>query len=292
LTRQAGEAVAAATPDPHLRETTLRRALKLLARMDWQRPPPALAQQLHRLIRDLTRNPDPYAALKQYVDQLAARLDSVWHHRFMESFPPFEAAVRMAIVGNQLDAASKAQVQEPALQAAFERALTTPLVGSITELEEAIRNAQSILYLTDNAGEIVFDRWLLAELPLGRFSVAVRGAPVLNDATLADAEAAELGDFCDLMSNGSDAPGTLLPDCSFEFRQRFADADLVLSKGQGNYESLDGIDKHIVFLFQVKCDVVSAALGCPRGSAVILHQHPASVNRRSTAPTSTAPVVP
>lgn len=272
LARQAHEAVVAATTDTPLRKAALRRALQFLACMDWHLSPPALAQQIHRLIRDMTHNPDPYAAMKEQLNQRAAHLDVTWHRRFAEAFPPFEAAVRMAIVGNLLDAGAKTQLGEDDMLAAFECALAAPLVGSVAELADAINKAESILYLADNAGEIVFDRWLLAQLPLGKFTVAVRGAPVLNDATLADAEEAGLGDFGDLISNGSDAPGTLLHDCSSEFRDRFAGSDLILAKGQGNYESLVGADKHIFFLFKVKCAVVSEALGCPSGSLVILHQ--------------------
>jgi hypothetical protein len=149
--------------------------------------------------------------------------------------------------------------------------LTAPLCGSISALATAIRGARSILYLVDNAGEIVFDRDLLAQLPLGSFTVAVRGRPVLNDATLADAQAVGLTDLGDVIGNGSDAPGTILTDCSAEFRQLFAAADLIIAKGQGNYETLAGANRPIFFLLKIKCDVLSRALGQPRGS-LVLHQ--------------------
>ena len=122
----------------------------------------------------------------------------------------------------------------------------------------------------------------------GRFTVVVRGAPVLNDATLADARRAELDDFCEVISNGSDAPGTLVTDCSEEFRGRFEEADLIIAKGQGNYESLAGADKNIFFLFTIKCPVVSRALGAPVGSLMLRHQQPAragppAIGRQTTS---------
>jgi damage-control phosphatase, subfamily I len=234
---------------------------------------------MHRLIRGVAHNSDPYAAVKEQLNHRAARLDPIWHRRLLELFPSFEAAVRLAIVGNLLDVGAKTQLGENDLLAAFERTLTAPLVGSVTGLADAIHEARQILFLADNAGEIIFDRWLLAQLPLGKFTLVVRGAPVLNDATVADAEWAELGDFCDIISNGSDAPGTLLMDCSAEFRDRFAASDLILAKGQGNYESLAGSNKHIFFLFTVKCAVVGDALGCSCGSLVIHHQQPVALGK-------------
>ncbi|HHY85122.1 MAG TPA: DUF89 family protein, partial [Verrucomicrobia bacterium] len=187
-------------------------------------------------------------------------------------FSRLEAAVRLAIAGNLLDVAAKAQLGDDTVQAAFGTALSAPLLGSIAEFSEAIQNARHILYLADNAGEIVFDRDLLAQLPLGNFAVVVRGAPVLNDATLADAQRAGLAEFCELATNGSDAPGTLLEDCSPDFRARFEAADLIIAKGQGNYESLVGTDKHIFFLLKVKCPVLAESLQCPCGSLVLHHQ--------------------
>jgi hypothetical protein len=272
LARQAREAVEAATPDASAREAVLRQALELLACLDWQLSPPALAHQVHRLIRDLTHNPDPYTAIKERLNHRAEQIYPVWHRRFRERFSPLEAAVRLAIVGNLLDVGAKTQLNDDAVQAAFEDALTAPLLGSIAEFSEAIRSARHILYLADNAGEIVFDRDLLAQLPIGNFTVVVRGAPVLNDATMVDAERAGIDELGEVITNGSDAPGTLLETCSPEFRARFELADLIIAKGQGNYESLIGIDQHIFFLLKVKCAVLAESLQCPCGSLVLRQQ--------------------
>lgn len=276
MLRQAREAIAYTGVETEAGFQVLRRVLRLMSELDWTLPPPVLGQQVHRLIRQLTNNPDPYAAIKERMHQQAAGLYPKWHAIFRQAHSPLDAAVRMAIVGNLLDVGAKTQLDAPAVRAAFEDALSAPLRGSLDELADAIRAARSILYLADNAGEIWFDRDLLAQLPLGHCAVAVRGSPVLNDATLADAEQAGLPDFCEIIANGSDAPGTLLADCSSSFRERFAAADLIIAKGQGNYESLAGVDKHIFFLLKIKCDVLSQNLGWPRGSLVLHHQRPAS----------------
>lgn len=279
LLRQAREAITYAGVETEAGFVVLREVLQLMAQLDWTLPPPALAQAVHRLIRELTGNTDPYAAVKQDMNRRAAELYPTWHRLFRKAHPPLEAAVRLAIVGNLLDVGAKTQLDAAAVRTAFQDALTAPLRGSVEEFAAAIRSARAILYLADNAGEIVFDRDLLAQLPVGNFTLAVRGRPVLNDATLADAESAGLADLCDLVANGSDAPGTILDDCSPTFREQFAAADLIIAKGQGNYESLAGTDKHIFLLLKIKCDVLSQELGWPRGSLVLHHQRPTALAR-------------
>ncbi len=275
MMRQAQEAIALTATDGESGAEALRSVLRFAARADWNLPPPVLAQQVHRLVRQLTGNSDPYAAVKTRWNQWAAKLYPVWHRRFREAYPPLEAAVRLAIVGNLLDVGTKMQLDDDAVLRAFEDALTAPLLGSVEELAAAIRSARSILYLADNAGEIVFDRDLLAQLPVGRFTLVVRGSPVLNDATLADAREAGMAEVCEILPNGSDAPGTVLEDCSPEFRARFEAADLVIAKGQGNYESLADTAKRIFFLLKVKCPVLGESLHRPCGSLVLHHQRQA-----------------
>ncbi len=272
LLRQSDEAIAASGASPECGAETRQSVSQLLDQLDRRLPPPALAQSVHRLIRQRTANPDPYAAIKGRLNQLARELYPVWRARFREVYPPFEAAVRLAIVGNLLDVGAKTEMTQSAVLAAFEEALQAPLLGSVDALQAAALAARHILYLADNAGEIVFDRDLVAQLPRGRCAVVVRGSAVLNDATLADAAEAGLTDLCEVLTNGSDAPGTLLEDCSPEFRRRFAEADVILAKGQGNYESLADASRSLFFLLKVKCAVLSRALGCPRGSLVLRHQ--------------------
>lgn len=279
MLRQAKEAIALTGIESGAGFTVVRQVLRLMSELDWTLPPPVIAQGVHRMIRDLTRNPDPYARMKERMNRRAAEEYPEWHQRFRAAYPPLEAAIRLAIVGNLLDAGAKTQLNDEAVRGAFESALSAPLLGSIPEFAQAVQDAKSILYLADNAGEIIFDRDLLAQLPLGKFTVAVRGGAVLNDATLADAEEAGLCDYCEIISNGSDAPGTVLDDCSAEFRERFEAADVIISKGQGNYETLAGAHKQIFFLLKIKCDVLSRALGLPAGSLILQNHKPTDLRR-------------
>ncbi len=217
LLRQAREAMALAAANGKTDPELLNAVERLVTTADGNLSPPALTQQMQRLIRQRIGDQDLYLAIKQRLNEMAAALYPEWHRRFVEIYPPLEAAVRLAIVGNLLDVGPKLRLDDDAVLSALEGALTQPLVGSLPEFAEAIRQARQILYLADNAGEIVFDRDLLAQLPPGKFTVVVRGGPVLNDATMADAQWAGLTDLYSVITNGSDAPGTVLDDCSPEF---------------------------------------------------------------------------
>ena len=272
LARQALDAVTEAVPDPARREPLLRRLLREIADGDWAGSPPALAQRLQRAIREALGDSDPYRAIKDRMNEMAVRLVPALRARIAAHPDPREAAVRVAIGGNLLDVGAKTQIAAEDLPAHLEAIWDQPLRGDVAGLFAAAERAQSILYLADNAGEIVFDRLLIEHLPAGKVAVAVRGAPVLNDATRADAETAGIPAVAPVIDNGSDAPGTILDDCSAEFRARYAAADLVIAKGQGNYETLAEEDKNLYFLFTVKCPLVAARVGEPVGRLVARRQ--------------------
>jgi uncharacterized protein with ATP-grasp and redox domains len=134
--------------------------------------------------------------------------------------------------------------------------------------------------LADNAGEIVFDRLLVDALPAGRVTVALRGLPVLNDATLDDACVASLDQVATVIENGSDAPGTVLSETSPAFQRIFQEADLILSKGQGNFETLSDTSANVYFLLTVKCSAIGEEIGAPVGTLVVTPVH--TLNRGAT----------
>jgi uncharacterized protein with ATP-grasp and redox domains len=133
-----------------------------------------------------------------------------------------------------------------------------PENGNVFLYRRAAAEADRILYLADNAGEIVFDRLLIEALGSRRITLSVRGSPVLNDATIEDAKTAGLYDMVDVIENGSDAPGTILEECNDELRKCYQKADLIIAKGQGNFETLSRETRNIYFLFKVKCAVIAS----------------------------------
>jgi uncharacterized protein with ATP-grasp and redox domains len=180
----------------------------------------------------------------------------------------FACAIRLAIAGNIIDFGPSHHFE---LMKTIDQVLNKkPAIDDTPSLKEDMGKASLILYLGDNTGETFFDRLLIEQMPRGNIYYAVRGAPVINDATSEDAYYAELDKVARIISNGSDAPGTILEDCSDEFRNIFDRADLVIAKGHGNYESLNEVEgKKIYFLLMVKCKIIGRDLGCQVGDFVV-----------------------
>lgn len=269
LVRQAEEAIDMTGVKPSAKEQLFRLLLQELAEADWSETPVFVAQRLHRKIRENTGNADPYRALKDEMNRTALALLPSLIQAIQKQPDPREAVVRLAIAGNLLDAGAKTRLEPGALAVRLQSLWHMPLIGNPDDLFQAADRASCILYLADNAGEIVFDRLLIEALPAEKITVAVRGVPIINDATLEDAEVAGIPEIAPVVANGSDAPGTLENQCSDEFRYWLDRADLVISKGQGNYECLSDTDRNTFFLLVVKCPMVSAEIGAPVGTLVV-----------------------
>jgi len=141
------------------------------------------------------------------------------------------------------------------------------------EFKTALSLVGKVLYLCDNAGEIVFDRILIEELQVNypiEITAAVRGGPGVNAVILEDARQVGLDQVCRVISNGFDAPGTIISDCSREFTDLYRSSDLIISKGQGNFETLWGENEDIFFLFKIKCDVVARHVKGEVGDTVLM----------------------
>jgi len=110
---------------------------------------------------------------------------------------------------------------------------------------------------------------LIEQLPAEKVTVVVKARPVINDATMEDAKVAGLTEIVEVIDNGSDVPGTILESCSQTFRNRFAKADLIIAKGQGNYETLSDVEKNIFFILKAKCSVIAKDLGCEVGEMIL-----------------------
>jgi len=268
--RQALDSARLATDDEQIHEQVVRETLRLAADLDMSQSPPAIGQKIHRLIRRLIGDNDPYHRIKEQFNNLALNLYPELEKRVMESEDPFATAVRLAIAGNIIDFGVKTSLAESDVEKTIEQSLTSHFDDNqIYEFKDAVTQAEKILYLADNAGEIVLDRLLIEQLPVERVTVVVKAEPVINDATMEDAKTAGLTNIMEVIDNGSDAPGTILETCSQAFRDRFEEADLVIAKGQGNYETLSDVDKNIFFVLKAKCPVIAQGLGCEVGEMIL-----------------------
>jgi uncharacterized protein with ATP-grasp and redox domains len=268
--RQVLDSVRMTTDDEQIQEKVLREALFLGSKMDLSQSPPAMAQKIHRFIREITGVKDPYLEVKNRFNKLALQMYPELKQRVETSVAPLETAVRLSIAGNIIDFGVNSVVEQSQVEKTIAESLTEPLdMEAMEEFREATSQAEDILYLGDNTGEIVFDRLLIEQLPYEKITFAVKGGPILNDATIEDAQIVGLTDIVNVIDNGSDAPGTILESCSEAFCRRFDKSDLIIAKGQGNYETLSDVDKNVFFMVQPKCKVLAEHLGCEIGSLVL-----------------------
>lgn len=188
-----------------------------------------------------------------------------------KSNDPFQMALRLAIAGNIIDYGPNHVFD---INRTLKRAKSIVLAIDDSEsLRQSISQAKMLLYLGDNAGEIVMDRIFLETINHANIYFAVRGSPIINDALIEDAELVGIDKIATVITNGDDAPGTILENTSTEFRDIFAQADLIISKGQGNYEGLNETEKNIYFILITKCDHVADHLGVKKGDFVVKQLH-------------------
>lgn len=268
--RQALNAARLATPDERIHAAVLREVLKAASVMDLDLCPPLMGQHIHRTIRAHVGSEDPYKQVKDRFNTDALSLYDELKAMIAAAADPFDTAARLAIAGNIIDFGVDTDVDPALVRKTITDVLSRPIIGSVADLEKAVRAAQNILYLGDNTGEIVFDRLFIEILPTERVTFAVRGKPIINDATLADAAATGMTDLVPVIENGTDVPGTVLEQCTETFRDAFEKADLIISKGQGNFETLSESSRPIFFLLKAKCPVVAAHIGCKVGDALIV----------------------
>jgi hypothetical protein len=228
----------------------------------------SFSRELYASLRKYSGNPDPYKEIKKTSNEFVLGLYPEMKKLVQESENPFETALRLAISGNIIDYAINDQFD---LMATIDKVLNSDFaINHSAALRAAIEKAETVLYLGDNCGEIVFDKLFIETIAHPNLIYAVRGAPVINDATMEDAQFVGMTKVARVISNGYDAPSTLIDHCSDEFLEIYNKADVIISKGQGNLEGLfESPNQHIFFLLMVKCKVVAERLGVKKGGFVV-----------------------
>jgi len=253
---------------PAKHEPTMRALLRFLAEVDFRQTPPELGRGMHRVIREAMENSDPYAEIKKFYNSEMLKHYPKFKKLVAESNNPFETALRLAIAGNIIDLGPNHAFE---IIPTIQRVLSSKFaINNSEQLQHDLNKAKSVLYLADNAGEIVLDRLFLETIQHPNVTFAVRGKPIINDVTLEDARSVGIDRLAQVISNGDDAPGTLLASTSPEFQKIFNEADLIISKGQGNLEGLVGSHRPIYFLLMIKCERVGQLLGVKKDDFVVL----------------------
>ncbi len=267
--RQATIALKLAGADQREQREVIHAVLDEIKKTDITKPPAWTTTFIHRKIREILKR-DPFEEVKSRYNRIGLTMYDSMKEFVHESKDPLWTATRIAIAGNIIDFGIFTSVD---IENTIKRALTERLsVDDYDRFKEEISKTDEILYLLDNAGEIVFDKILIEVLnAMGKRVISVvKGSPVLNDSTLKDAMETSLHEITTVIDNGSDAIGTILEFTSPQFRKVFHKAPLIISKGQGNFETLQKVDsKKIFFAFQIKCEVLSKETGLAKGSMLL-----------------------
>ena len=268
LQRQALEAARFVTKDLKVQEKILRHVITELENIDWTGTPPEMAQIVHQIVKEECNVNDPYINIKKEYNDIALSLYPKLKGIINKSKKPLLTAVRLAIAGNVIDFGANSQFDlKETISNVLEKEFA---LNDSDKLLEILRRSKSLLYLADNSGEIVIDK-LLIETILSKYEIdkiifGVKGAPIINDAMLKDAEYVGIDDLpeVELIKIGIGLPDTGLERNSAEFLNLLNSSDIVISKGQGNYEALS---KHrdIFFLLMAKCPVIADDLGVKIG---------------------------
>jgi len=244
--------------------------------------PPEMARIIYGLARTITQKDDPYKKIKEKSNKLALGVYGKLKNKVKHSPDSLLTAVELAIAGNIIDYGVKNSLS---VDKELEKILKEEnkaikkegkAIFDYQRFKRVLDGAKTILYLADNAGETVFDRVLIEEIRRidkdKDIIYAVKERPVINDALLKDALTCGIDKVARVISSGLDAPGTILTLCAKDFLKIYRSADMVISKGQGNFEALSRTKREVFFLFMAKCPVIAKDVGCEIGD-VILSYH-------------------
>ncbi|MCK4640933.1 MAG: DUF89 family protein [Candidatus Marinimicrobia bacterium] len=228
--------------------------------------PPETGMLIYQKISQITGNKDPFKKIKKENIDKALYLYPEMKKLVDRSNDKLLTAIKLAIAGNVIDfGVNRAfDIKEEIAETVNKKLV----LKDYEDFKDALGKAKEILYIGDNAGEAVFDKILIEQLKKPVIYV-VRGCPVINDVTFQDAVSIGIDKLARIISSGTPAPGTILKTCNPDFIKLFKSADMVISKGQGNYEGLSGEDRSIFFLLKVKCHVIARNIGAKVGDVIL-----------------------
>lgn len=272
--RQTLEAARMATEDEDIHRRVLQRVSAFLGQLPPEATPIDAGLQIHRTVKEMAATPDPYREVKRECNDRALSLYPDLRELVEDAPDPLLMAVKLAAVGNTVDFGANPEFD---LTRSLNEGVEQEFAGSGFRLfSDRLREVHRVLYIGDNTGEIVFDKILVEELVTMGLDVTfvVREEPIINDATLEDALYVGMDEVAEIVTSGVGSPGTLLHQCHPAFRDTFRRAEMILAKGQGNYEGLSGEEGPVFFLLKVKCPVIARDLGATVGDLVLRASDP------------------
>lgn len=259
------------------REDLFRKSFEYLSHIDFSKTSPEIFRDSFRLLKEHVEDEDPYKETRSYYNGVFLNMFDAFEKNTDQSPNPFEAAVKYAIIGNIIDFGPMHDIKMDEVLKLFKDSDNLTLtVNHTKKLKDDIASARSLLYLGDNCGEICFDKLLVKKIkelnPDIHIYFGVRGEPIVNDSIEEDAYKVGMDEFATIVSNGDGSAGTVLSRTSEEFNRIYEAADVVIAKGQANYESLSGQEgKNIYFMLMTKCSVIAENIGVPQKSLLCMN---------------------
>ena len=264
-------------PDEEKKAAYLGKVLGIIANHAAEEPAPVLLSHIGRLHEAYFGKPFSFDELKQGYNAMMLEKEAEIREKITQAAAPLALALRFAQIGNFIDFGAMDSVDDAKLMEFLKQAETLPLLeDTYQSFTEDLKTAKKLVYLTDNCGEVVLDKLLMETIkqtaPHLEITIIVRGEPVLNDATMEDALQVGLETCGKVIPNGTNIAGTYIPWVSAEAKSALDEADLLISKGQGNFESLHGCSRNIYYLFLCKCQWFMERFGLPQYSGVFINE--------------------
>lgn len=274
IVRQAVKAARIATDDPVVQRRIVNETTRRIPGMDLSVSPAALSMCAYEITSEITGNSDPYRELKREQNLMALALLPELREMVQTATDPLSAALHLAAAGNVIDLGTMQfhEVDDVAVRRAISQVMKERFAVDHSDVFRAsLTRCNDLLYLLDNAGEIVFDMVLIEEL-LKHTSVTavVKGAPILNDVLLEDAEMVGLTEICPVIDNGGAFIGAPLDQVPESFLNRMHQADIIVGKGQGNFETVDEFPGDVYLILRAKCEVVAKVMGVQYGQVGLI----------------------
>lgn len=263
------------TKDEKQQEKIIQYGLNTLSSVGFKSTAPYVVGKLYEFATNLTGVKDPYKKEKKEFNHIAEEMVEKYQLKDLvaQSDQALETSVRLSIAGNIIDFGLGIEIKADHVAASIEDSLEAPLFANdLTALESDLKKVSRVVVIGDNAGEIVFDKLLVKALGK-KVTYVVKGGPIVNDATYQDAIDVQMNDLADIVDTGCQYQGIVWDESSETFIAVMKNAEMIISKGQANYECLNTYDhEKLYFLLRAKCPAVADMIGCQVNDFVCMKQ--------------------
>ncbi|MCY6371462.1 damage-control phosphatase ARMT1 family protein [Clostridium ganghwense] len=255
----------------------MKKALTEIINTEYYVSSPTISSKILRILKSEVNIDDIYLKEKKYFNDLAMKMEKQLKEKLDLANDRFLDALKYAMAGNIIDFGALDSIKDNMLDEVIESTLKQEIDETLyCRFKEELENGKELVYISDNTGEIVFDKIFIKEIrekyPNIKITLITRGQPVYNDATEEDAYYVGLDKYARIVNNGTDIAGTDLLEINEESKSYIDKADIIISKGQGNFETLSGCGKNIYYLFLCKCDMFTKKLKCEKFQGIFMNE--------------------